>query len=80
MPEETEVIIVLSLDGVAGAYVQNGTFATGKAAVEALFAALGTQMPLINQTDVESHRANPDQVEELHHQQTHQHGGHTHGQ
>jgi hypothetical protein len=77
-----EIIVILGPTGQIEAQVPGGTFAGGKAAIEALFAALGQQMPLTNVSDVEAHRA--EGATEVEHQGVHTHehlhGGKAYGQ
>jgi hypothetical protein len=71
-----EIIVILGPTGQIEAQVPGGTFADGKAAIEALFAALGQQMPLTNVSDVEAHR--PEGATEVEQQGVHTHA-HLHG-
>ena len=77
-----EIIIILGPTGQIEAQVPDGTFAGGKAAIEALFAALGQQMPLTNVSDVEAHRPEGAMEVEQHevHTHAHLHGGKAYGQ
>lgn len=74
-----EITVILSATGQVEAQVASGTFTGGKAAIEALFAALGQQMPLINVSDVEAHRTEDATESEQHgvhlHPHLHQGGG-----
>ena len=70
--------IVLTADGQIGFYVQDGSFAEGKASIEALVAILGSQMPLTPLSEVESHRPNAEQIEQRQPHHTHLPGGPAH--
>ena len=77
-----EIIVILGPQGQIEAQVLDGSFAGGKAAIEALLAALGQQMPLVQVSDVEAHRPEDASVAEhaaIHHH-PHQYGGRAHGQ
>ena len=77
-----ELIVILGPTGQIEAQVPDGTFAGGKAAIDALFAALGQQMPLTHVSDVEAHR--PEGATEVEHHEIHTHPhlheGRGHGQ
>lgn len=73
-----QIDIVLTADGQIGFYVQDGSFAEGKASIEALVAVLGSQMPLTGLSEVERHRPNAEQIEQQQPQHTHLPGGPTH--
>ena len=76
-----EITIILGPQGQIETQVQSGSFAGGKAAIEALFAALGQQMPLLNVSEVEAHRAEDATEAEQHgvHLHPHLHGGKPNG-
>ena len=76
-----EIIVILGPQGQIEAQVLDGSFAGGKAALEALFAALGQQMPLTNVSDVEAHRPEDAAVTEHRgvHTHEHLHGGKAYG-
>ena len=61
-----KIDVVLTPDGRIGVYVQDGSFAEAKAAVEALLAQLGAVMPLTEVTAVEQHRHRPTEVRQQH--------------
>ena len=73
-----KIDIVLTADGQVGFYVQDGSFAEGKASIEALVAMLGSRMPLTPLSEVESHRPNAEQIEQHQPQHTHVPGGPVH--
>jgi hypothetical protein len=77
-----EIIVILGPTGQIEAQVPGGTFAEGQAAIEALFVALGQQMPLTNVSDVEAHRPEGATEVEQHeiHLHPHLHEGGRHGQ
>jgi hypothetical protein len=77
-----EIIVILGPQGQIEAQVQDGSFAGGKVAIEALFGALGQQMPLSNVSDVEAHRPEDAAVTEHWgvHTHEHLHGGKAYGQ
>lgn len=71
-----EITIILGPQGQIETQVPSGSFAGGKAAIEALLAALGQQMPLRNVSEVEAHR--PEDAAEVEQQGVHTHP-HLHG-
>ncbi len=52
-----DITLILGPQGQVEVQVGSGPFAAGQAAIDALFAALGQQMPLTAISDVEAHRA-----------------------
>ena len=75
-----EITIILGPQGQIETQVQSGSFAGGKAAIEALFAALGQQMPLLNVSEVEAHRPeDATEAEQGVHTHPHLHGGTSYG-
>lgn len=77
-----DITIILGANGQIEAQVPAGSFTGGKAAIEALFTALGQQMALTNVSDVEAHRAADATESEQHdvHLHPHLHQGGPHGQ
>ncbi|HET7077124.1 MAG TPA: hypothetical protein VFM49_06685 [Chloroflexia bacterium] len=76
-----EIIVILGPTGQIEAQVLDGSFAGGKAAIAALLATLGQQLPLVQVSDVEAHRTE-DATEGAHqsvHMHSHLHEGGRHG-
>ena len=77
-----EIIVILGPQGQIEVQVPAGSFATGQAAIAALLATLGDQMPLVQISDVEAHRPEDAAVAEQPaiHRHPHLYGGPAHGQ
>jgi hypothetical protein len=76
-----EITVILGPQGQIEAQVLDGSFAGGKAAIAALLATLGQQLPLVQVSDVEAHRTE-DATEGAHqsvHMHSHLHEGGRHG-
>jgi hypothetical protein len=77
-----EITVILSPTGQIEAQIQAGSFAGGKAAIAALLAALGRQMPLVQVSDIEAHRTEDatESAQQSVHMHQHLYGGRAHGQ
>jgi hypothetical protein len=75
-----EITVILGRTGQIELQVPSGSFTGGKAAIDALLAALDGQMPLVQISDVEAHRtedATEREQDPVHmHPHLHQGGGH----